>query len=103
AGKMSRQAHLWDRRVPMRGTNRRILWCAGAALSLARFGAPNSAAATVSWLPNADGFWHVAANWSSNPLLPGPTDDVVIDVGGAAVRTITHSQGSTTVLSLTSQ
>jgi hypothetical protein len=61
-----------------------------AAMPGATLGAP------ISWTPDADGFWDVAANWSSNPLLPGAADDVTIDVGGAVVRVITHRTGSTT-------
>jgi len=60
-------------------------------------------AAVVDWLPDADGFWDVVTNWSSNPALPGGADDVVIDVGGATVRTVTHRSGTNSVTSLTSQ
>ena len=57
----------------------------------------------VNWAPNADGFWDVTTNWSSNPALPGAADDVTIDVGGATVRTITFRSGAATINSLTSQ
>ncbi|MBI2799678.1 MAG: choice-of-anchor D domain-containing protein [Gammaproteobacteria bacterium] len=56
----------------------------------------------MNWVPNADGFWDVATNWSSNPALPGTADDVTIDVGGATVRTITHQTGTDVINSLTS-
>ena len=57
--------------------------------------------APVNWVPDSNGSWHVSSNWSSNPLVPGSADDVTIDVGGATVRTITHSQDSDIILSLT--
>ena len=60
-------------------------------------------AAPVSWVPDADGFWDVVTNWSSNPALPLSVDDVTINVGGAAVRTVTHRSGTNTVNSLASQ
>ena len=63
----------------------------------------SASAAPVNWVPNADGFWDVATNWSSNPALPGAADNVTIDVGGATVRTITHQSGTDTINSLTSQ
>ena len=51
-------------------------------------------AAPVSWVPDADGFWDVVTNWSSNPALPLSTDDVTLNVGGAAVRTVTRRSGT---------
>jgi hypothetical protein len=46
------------------------------------------------WLPDAEGSWHDGANWSlGRPPLDG--DFVTLDVGGANVRTVTHSQGRT--------
>jgi hypothetical protein len=56
----------------------------------------------VNWTLDADGSWHVPGNWSSSPLLPGPADNVLIDVGGDTIRTITHSVGSTKVRSIDS-
>src|SRR2546428_9635102 len=53
--------------------------------------------ATVNWV-DATGFWDVATNWSSNPLLPGAGDDVIISVAG--VQTITHRSGADTIRSL---
>ena len=69
-------------------------------LSIAGMAGPVSAAA-VNWALNADGFWDVATNWSSNPLLPGAADDVTLNVGGLV--TITYRVGATTINSLTSQ
>ena len=60
-------------------------------------------AAPVNWVPNADGLWDTAANWSSSPTLPVGADDVTIDVGGATVRTITLQAINATVRSLVSQ
>src|SRR5687768_15110817 len=56
-------------------------------------------AAAVSWI-DATGFWDVAANWGSNPALPGPADDVTISVAG--LQTITHRNGTNTIQSLSS-
>ncbi|NOT12602.1 MAG: hypothetical protein HOP23_12330 [Methylococcaceae bacterium] len=64
---------------------------------------PMSGASPVNWTTNADGFWDVTANWSSNPALPGVADDATLDVGAALVRTITHRSGTDTINSLTSQ
>ena len=66
---------------------------AAAALSPAAWGA------TITWLPDADGNWSTKADWSGGNL-PRNTDDVVIDVGGATVRTITHSTGTDSILTL---
>ncbi|MBL8412915.1 MAG: hypothetical protein JNM42_00570, partial [Propionivibrio sp.] len=60
-------------------------------------------AAPVSWVPDADGLWTTATNWSSNPSLPGSLDAVTIDVGGATVRTISFNSGSSGITSLTSE
>jgi hypothetical protein len=52
------------------------------------------------WDGGGDGTsWHDPLNWS-NDILPGPDDDVVIDVPGS--QTIVHSQGDTVIKSLTS-
>ena len=48
-------------------------------------------AAVVTWT-DATGAWETAANWSSNPLLPGAADDVTINVVGT--HTITLGNGS---------
>jgi hypothetical protein len=40
-------------------------------------------AATVTWAADSNGSWNVPSNWSSNPSLPGPNDDVIIDRGTA--------------------
>ena len=79
---------------------------ASHSLALALIGALYqgvAAAAAVKWVPNADGFWDVVTNWSSNPALPSAADSVTINVGGATVRTITHQFGTDTVNSLLSQ
>ena len=58
--------------------------------------------AIANWVTDADGEWHVGSNWSTGTP---PTGEYVvqIDVGGANVRTITHSQGSTEVRRIASQ
>ena len=50
-------------------------------------------AGTVTWVPDADGLWTTATNWSSTPALPGAGDDVTISPPGD--RLITLSGGST--------
>src|SRR5262249_45418031 len=60
---------------------------------LAVFSAAASAdAATVSWIVDADGSWTVPSNWSSNPSLPGPGDDVVISQPGFDTITLLSAQ-----------
>ncbi len=53
-------------------------------------------AATVSWV-GGSGDWNAPANWSGG-ALPGPADDVVIDLPGDL--TITHSSGDDAVQSI---
>jgi hypothetical protein len=38
-----------------------------------------STANTVTWAVDASGAWTTPSNWSSDPSLPGPSDDVLID------------------------
>jgi hypothetical protein len=47
--------------------------------------------AQVFWVNPAGGDWNEPSNWSTG-MLPGPADDVSIDVPSAEV-TITHSTG----------
>ncbi len=54
--------------------------------------------ATVHWI-GGSGDWSNGANWS-NGIGPGPSDDAIIDVGGADV-TITNSSGVRSVASVT--
>ncbi|MBL0921240.1 MAG: hypothetical protein IBJ10_03820, partial [Phycisphaerales bacterium] len=71
---------------------------AGSVLAmLAACGSASSA--LVAWNTNSNGNWATAANWSSNPALPGPLDDVTIDRPAAAV-TVTLSNGDRTINSL---
>jgi hypothetical protein len=53
----------------------------------------------VFWTNSAGGSWSTPSNWSTG-ALPGPNDDVFIEVGGSAV--ITHSSGNDSIRSLTS-
>jgi predicted outer membrane repeat protein len=64
---------------------------------------PTSSASTIGfpgpyeikrWLPDVDGDWNVAGNWSGTGL-PTLRQRVLLDVGGASVRTITHASGNT--------
>jgi hypothetical protein len=45
---------------------------------------------SVAWTNTGGGDWDTAANWSSNPNLPGSSDSVTINTAAAA--TITHAQ-----------
>src|SRR5262245_59562871 len=58
------------------------------------------APATVTWV-GGSGNWSTVANWSDGTVnrLPGPADDAVINTTGI---TVTHSSGSDTVKSVTS-
>ena len=57
--------------------------------------------ASVSWDGGGDGTsWHDALNWSGN-VLPGSSDDVVIDVDTEEI-TVIHSAGTSIVNSLLS-
>jgi hypothetical protein len=49
---------------------------------------------SVEWINPAGGFWDVASNWEGG-VLPGPNDNVLIDVPGDV--TITHRSGTTVV------
>src|SRR5262245_23821112 len=57
--------------------------------------------ATVNWTSTTSGNWNLGSNWSAGNV-PGPTDDVVIDVAGAS-PTITIDSGGQSVHSLTAQ
>ena len=54
--------------------------------------------ATIVWVNPAGGFWDDPNNWDTG-VVPGPTDDVLIDVPGDV--TITYRSGATTINSLT--
>jgi hypothetical protein len=54
----------------------------------------------VTWINPAGGFWDDPANWSGG-VLPGPDDNVVIDVPGDV--TITHRTGLTVINRLISR
>jgi len=63
-------------------------------------GIGSASAQTVSWTGNGDGqSWHDPANWSTG-ALPGPVDDVIINVAGSV--TVVHSTGTDTINSLVS-
>src|SRR4051812_8500932 len=66
----------------------------GLFLSVAAYGG------SVTWVPDADGLWQTATNWSSTPALPGSGDDVTINVAGD--RLITLSSGTQSIKSLNS-
>ena len=51
--------------------------------------------AQVSWINPAGGSWAVGSNWSSG-VVPGPSDDVAIDVSGAT-PTITIDSGNQSI------
>jgi hypothetical protein len=58
--------------------------------------------ATVLWNSPGGGIWENPANWSTGSL-PGPADDVVLDVNALDPgATLTHSSDATSIHSLTS-
>jgi hypothetical protein len=58
-----------------------------------------NALTSAEWINPSGGFWDVPANWASG-VLPGPTDDVLIDV--PANVTVTFRQGTSAIHSLVS-
>ena len=60
---------------------------------------PRQLLATVQWINPAGGSWDVAGNWSTD-AVPGPGDDVVINVS-AATPTVTISSNVESVNSIT--
>src|SRR4249920_2933961 len=70
----------------------------GCALGVFLSVAVQGAGGAVTWVPDADGLWQTATNWSSTPALPGSGDDVVINVAGD--RLITLSSGTQSIKSL---
>jgi hypothetical protein len=52
----------------------------------------------VSWIATTSGDWSLAANWSSNPNLPGPANTVVNNTN----FTITHSADNDSIARFTS-
>src|SRR5271165_6298366 len=54
---------------------------------------------TVDWISPTSGSWDVASNWSTG-TIPGPGDDVVINVTGAS-PTVTISSNVESVNSIT--
>ena len=56
--------------------------------------------AAVRWV-GMSGDWNNPTNWSTG-VIPGPTDDVLIDRPGVSL-TVTHSSGTHSVLNLQSQ
>ena len=77
----------------------RFLKSAFSMVTALLFMAKPAIAATVTWV-GGSGDWNTAANWSTG-ALPGTNDDVLI--GSGASITVTHSSGTHTVKSLTSQ
>lgn len=59
-------------------------------------------AATVQWITDGNGTWSTTSNWSSSPLLPGLSDDVVIN-RPSGDWLITVGAGSQSVNSLSSE
>jgi hypothetical protein len=53
---------------------------------------------TVNWINPAGGDWSTASNWDA-AHVPGPDDDAVINLAGPI--TVTHSQGTDSIHSLT--
>ncbi len=49
-------------------------------------------AGNVTWTPDASDSWTTPSNWSSNPSLPGPTDDVTINQPDPITVTFSDTQ-----------
>ena len=56
---------------------------------------------SVQWISKSSGNWDVAGNWSTD-TVPGPNDDVTINVNGAT-PTITVDSGTQSIHSLSRQ
>jgi hypothetical protein len=67
-----------------------------ATVTITATGTPNGA----YWIAPVSGDWSDATKWSTNPSLPGPTDDVFINHSGI---TVSVSSGTHSVKSLFSQ
>ena len=57
-------------------------------------------AAPVSWVSGSGGDWHTATNWSSNPLIPGFTDQVTISQPGTLTITLSATAPEINSLSM---
>lgn len=66
----------------------------------AHFAATSAPAATVSWIVDSNDSWNYAPNWSSNPSLPGPGDDVLISQPGFDTITLDSFSGPQAINSL---
>jgi fibronectin-binding autotransporter adhesin len=53
------------------------------------------AGTSATWINDADGNWTTAANWSSNPTVPGAPGDLVWLGVGSALRTVTLDANET--------
>jgi fibronectin-binding autotransporter adhesin len=69
----------------MRGLLRSLQWFIPVVFSIVAAAAQGN---PVSWIPDADGQWTTATNWSSSPVLPGSGDDVTISVAGDRMITL---------------
>lgn len=67
-------------------------------VSMQIFAAAWSRADDINWI-GGSGFWDIAANWSCNPRLPGPLDNVFQN--GSAV--VEHRYGEDSIFSLVSK
>jgi hypothetical protein len=76
----------------------RLGWPCLIALLFFLCGVSSARAGTVTWTLGANGDWDVAANWSSNPNLPGSADTVQNNT----TSTITHDSGNDTINSFLS-
>ena len=76
-----------------------VLEPAQSPASLMEILEPRQLLATVQWINPAGGSWDVASNWSTD-AVPGPADDVVINVSGAS-PTVTIGSNVESVHSIT--
>jgi hypothetical protein len=76
---------------------RTFVWLVGVSLGFASLSAQ---AAPVSWVSGVSGDWLTATNWSSNPALPGNTDQVTINQPGTLTITLSASAPEINSLSM---
>ncbi len=75
----------------------RCLFCALAILGWVDV----SRGAVVNWTNGQGGSWQAPGNWSSDPALPGPADNVVLGPTEPLYIHVDHTQGADTVKTLT--
>src|SRR5882724_11602881 len=86
----------WTRGVTSRSPIVRVIVLSILILNIM---ATDARAGNVSWVNDADSYWTLASNWSSNPALPGPNDDVTLNVPGDRLIGINGTQSIKSLVS----